>query len=512
MKSTFILAAALALSLATLAPGQSNTVNGKGGGITDQNAFLNALGGTTAGKALFQMPNPSAIRFPRINADNSVSLLSDADFRGAIGAGTVTNEAMNDAIATNPGATRAALEINGVVVSKKDGTRKGFTPSADTDAARGLALEAAFAAAVAGDTIDLSPGSYYVAKSTSTIAGIVAQFAILDKMTIRLNGAYLWKQNTDTASCMFSCNAASGINDWSIIGPGTLEGSYIDTANTTGARGSAAAEIGVNVTASRRWKIDGVTFKNFAGSNIQLNNATFVSDEYLTSSLVYKVSTGHISNCNIDLGNVGVYIGTGNEFNVFTNCTFTKNQTAIDLYAGNTQFIGCHAELNVNFALRIRNGGNDGHGSWVGGSFAHNLGFAIAAEASMDNGFVFSGTHFFADNTSNNKIQSLGGGLIFNGCEIDAPFFASGTPTGINSVTGCFFPISVISAANAVSDLSAAERLQWVFAENHTLVGPYANNDTQAYVYADNAAAVLGGLTAGRKYRTSTGEIRIVVP
>jgi len=32
---------------------------------------------------------------------------------------------------------------------------------------------------------------------------------------------------------MFNPNATSGINDWSIIGPGTIEGSYVDTANTT---------------------------------------------------------------------------------------------------------------------------------------------------------------------------------------------------------------------------------------------------------------------------------------
>jgi hypothetical protein len=68
-----------------------------------------------------------------------------------------------------------------------------------------------------------------------------------------------------------------------------------------------------------------------------------------------------------------------------------------------------------------------------------------------------------------------------------------------------------LNAAQAVSDLSSTERLKWIFSENNTTVGPYANNDTQAYVYSDNTAALAGGLTAGRKYRTSTGEIRIVI-
>jgi hypothetical protein len=101
-------------------------------------------------------------------------------------------------------AAQIAAAMKGVIVSKASGTRTAYAPSADTDTARGLALEAAFAAAVAGDTIDLSAGNYYVAKSTSTIMGYISQFGILDGMTIRLNGARLYKKSTDTASSMFT--------------------------------------------------------------------------------------------------------------------------------------------------------------------------------------------------------------------------------------------------------------------------------------------------------------------
>lgn len=47
-----------------------------------------SLGGTTVGQSFFTLTNPSAVTFPRINADNTVSALSAADFRTAIGAGT----------------------------------------------------------------------------------------------------------------------------------------------------------------------------------------------------------------------------------------------------------------------------------------------------------------------------------------------------------------------------------------------------------------------------------------
>jgi hypothetical protein len=68
-------------------------------------------GSTMLGQALMVLANPSAIRFPRINADNSVSLLDAAAFLAAIGAGSggtktlftfgpLTNQAPNSNAAT----------------------------------------------------------------------------------------------------------------------------------------------------------------------------------------------------------------------------------------------------------------------------------------------------------------------------------------------------------------------------------------------------------------------------
>ncbi len=47
--------------------------------------------GTTVGKNVLNLANPSAIRFLRLNADNSVDALTDSAFRTAIGAGSVTS-------------------------------------------------------------------------------------------------------------------------------------------------------------------------------------------------------------------------------------------------------------------------------------------------------------------------------------------------------------------------------------------------------------------------------------
>jgi len=59
-----------------------------GTGATTAGAARTNLGATTLGGNLFTITNPGAVTFPRFNADNSVSSLSAADFRTAIGAGT----------------------------------------------------------------------------------------------------------------------------------------------------------------------------------------------------------------------------------------------------------------------------------------------------------------------------------------------------------------------------------------------------------------------------------------
>ena len=79
----------IAISGSAITSGTVAIANGGTGASTADNALTN-LGATTVGANLFKLTNPGAIRFPRFNADNSVSSLSDTDFRTAIGAGTGT--------------------------------------------------------------------------------------------------------------------------------------------------------------------------------------------------------------------------------------------------------------------------------------------------------------------------------------------------------------------------------------------------------------------------------------
>jgi hypothetical protein len=75
------------VNLATNVTGTLPVANGGSGGTTAATARTN-FGATTLGGNLFTISNPSAVTFPRFNADNTVSSLNAADFRTAIGAGT----------------------------------------------------------------------------------------------------------------------------------------------------------------------------------------------------------------------------------------------------------------------------------------------------------------------------------------------------------------------------------------------------------------------------------------
>jgi hypothetical protein len=75
------------VNLATNVTGTLPVANGGSGASTAATARTN-FGATTLGGNLFTISNPSAVTFPRFNADNTVSSLNAADFRTAIGAGT----------------------------------------------------------------------------------------------------------------------------------------------------------------------------------------------------------------------------------------------------------------------------------------------------------------------------------------------------------------------------------------------------------------------------------------
>ena len=99
-----------------------------GSGASTASAARTNFGATTLGGNLFTITNPSAVTFPRFNADNTVSSLTAADFRTAIGAGvgggTVTSVAGTG--------TANGLTLSGTVTSSGNITLSGSVTSLTT--------------------------------------------------------------------------------------------------------------------------------------------------------------------------------------------------------------------------------------------------------------------------------------------------------------------------------------------------------------------------------------------
>jgi hypothetical protein len=88
--------------------------NGGTGSTTAGGARTN-LGATTVGGNLFTLTNPSAVTFPRFNADNTVSALDAATFRSAIGAGTSSATGTVTSVATGSGLTGGTITTTGTI-------------------------------------------------------------------------------------------------------------------------------------------------------------------------------------------------------------------------------------------------------------------------------------------------------------------------------------------------------------------------------------------------------------
>lgn len=214
-------------------------LNGGTGASTAANARTN-LGATTVGGNFFTLTNPSAITFPRINADNTVSALDAATFRTAIGAGTSSTTGTVTSVGGT--GTVSGLTLTGTVTTTGNLTLGGtlaVTPSnfssqtANTflAAPNGSAGVPTFRAVVAADIPTLNQNT------TGTAANVTGVVAIINGGT-----------GQTTASAAF--NALSPITTTGdlILGNGTNSATrlgigangYLLTSNGTTASWQAA--------------------------------------------------------------------------------------------------------------------------------------------------------------------------------------------------------------------------------------------------------------------------------
>jgi hypothetical protein len=146
------------------------------GGSTNLTATTGraSLGATTLGGNMFTLADPSAVTFPRFNADNTVTALNAADFRTAIGAGT-GGGSVNSVTATAPvastGGTTPVISLNanyGDALNPYASKTANFVLAAPN----GAAGVPSFRAIVAADIPTLNQNT------TGTAAGLSSTLAI----------------------------------------------------------------------------------------------------------------------------------------------------------------------------------------------------------------------------------------------------------------------------------------------------------------------------------------------
>ena len=161
-------------SSSALTAGTLPVLAGGTGSTTAAGARTN-LGATTVGGNLFTLTNPSAVTFPRFNADNTVSALDAATFRTAIGAGTGDVTLSGTQTLTNK--TLVSPTLNGVtmtgVLDQTGSVRGNITPMAALD-------------------IDCSTGNYFTktisTNSTFTVSNVPSSRVYAFTLELTYNG------------------------------------------------------------------------------------------------------------------------------------------------------------------------------------------------------------------------------------------------------------------------------------------------------------------------------------
>ncbi len=219
-----------------------------------------SLGATTVGGNIFTLPNPSAITFLRVNADNTVDSLSAANFRTAIGAGTGSGDALTSSPLSQFAST-TSLQLLGVI---SDETGTGALVFANTPTLVTPVLGAATATTINGNTF--TTGTY-------TLTGVAGKTLTFNK-SLTLEG-------TDSTTMTFPTTSATIART--------------DAANTFTGHQTIEGVTSTGATGTGKFVFDGtptlVTPVLGVATATSLNGNTFTTGTYTLTGVAGKTLT-----------------------------------------------------------------------------------------------------------------------------------------------------------------------------------------------------------------------------
>lgn len=203
-----------------------------------------SLGASTVGGSFFTLTNPSAITFPRINADNTVSALDAAAFRTAIGAGAGTVTSVDASGGTTgltftggPITTSGTLTLGGTLSVANGGT--GATTAVGARANLGSAASGANSdiTSLSGVTGSISAPTYIQYGSgsgTTLVAGRMWYNEITGSMNVGMGGGNITQQIGEELFVYGKASAAIADNPLQIVyQTGTVGASGVVTFGPT---------------------------------------------------------------------------------------------------------------------------------------------------------------------------------------------------------------------------------------------------------------------------------------
>lgn len=309
---------------------------------------------------------------------------------------------------------------------------KPYSAACDNATDDTIAIQSAIAA---GKVVTLPPGNK-TCVVTGTVTGALAlsagQVFYLNGSTIRNNGA--------AGTIVFS---ATNVDNWAILGPGTLQGV------NAGTLAGPTSEALILATGGHGWRINNTNLINSNGWAIKRDPGASTAPRGDHGIIAFNTGKN-------DYYGMEFTAGTGAEYvDVIAN-QFSGYNFGIADEAGNINFIGNHFVDGVN-GMYIGPGSNHAHGNCMGNFVNHNSGYNIKFDT-VTNGMKCVGNNFYADSTSVGRIifnashgVMLEDNFIDSVIEVDSP---DGSPNFItnNQMVGATGQTTPTSETNLVID------------------------------------------------------------